>query len=216
VLGLVGFSPDVIRPTALTLNILVSLIGTAHFARARLFRWRKFYPYVVLGVPCSILGGVVHLPPPLYHPIVGVLLLYAAWRTAKSALKSETVDAEAQHYPPLAASIIAGAVIGFLAGVTGIGGGILLAPLMLARGWATARETVAVSAAFNLVNTAAALGGLWVTAPVFVAPPSWWLLAVVCGGSLGSWLSVRQLPTWAVRYALAALLLVAGVRMLAG
>jgi uncharacterized protein len=109
----------------------------------------------------------------------------------------------------------AGAVIGFVAGVTGIGGGILLAPLMLAQGWASARQTVAVSSVFNLVNTAAALAGLWLTAPVFVAPPLLWLLAVVCGGSLGSWLSIRQLPTWAVRYALAALLSVAGARMLA-
>jgi uncharacterized membrane protein YfcA len=71
-----------------------------------------------------------------------------------------------------------------------------------------------VSATFNLVNSAAALAGLWATAPVFQAPPSWWLLAVVCGGSLGSWLGLRGLPTWAVRYALAALLLVAGARML--
>jgi uncharacterized protein len=121
---------------------------------------------------------------------------------------------DAERKPPLAPSILAGAIIGFVAGITGIGGGILLAPLMIARNWGSARETVAVSAAFNLLNSAAALAGLWLTAPAFIAPRSSWLLAVVCGGALGSWLSVRQLPTWVVRYALAALLLIAGLRML--
>jgi uncharacterized protein len=105
VLGLAGFTPDVIRPTlrptALTLNLLVSLIGTAHFARARLLRWRTFYPYVALGVPCSILGGVVHLPPSVYHPVVGALLLYAAWRTAKSAHKGGATRTNAECQPSL-------------------------------------------------------------------------------------------------------------------
>jgi uncharacterized protein len=212
VMALAGFTPDVIRPTALILNLLVSAIGTAQFARAGLLEWRTFYPYALLGVPCSVLGGATHLPAYIYLPVVGALLLLAAWRIARSARRS-TTD-EDTNPPALMLSTMAGAAVGFVAGITGIGGGILLAPLILARGWATARKTVAISAAFNLLNTAAALAGLWVTASGFAAPPSLWLLAVVCGGSLGSWLSVRRLPTWAVRYALAALLLIAGVRML--
>jgi uncharacterized protein len=211
-MALAGFTPDVIRPTALILNLLVSAIGTTQFARAGLLEWRTFYPYALLGVPCSVLGGATHLPAYIYLPVVGALLLLAAWRIARSARRS-TTD-EDTNPPALMLSTMAGAAVGFVAGITGIGGGILLAPLILARGWATARETVAISAAFNLLNTAAALAGLWVTASGFAAPPSLWLLAVVCGGSLGSWLSVRGLPTWAVRYALAALLLIAGVRML--
>jgi uncharacterized protein len=213
VLGLLGFSPDVIRPTALTLNVLVSAIGTAHFARAGLLRWRTFYPYAVLGVPCSVFGGVMHLPPNVYHPIVGAFLLYGAWRIARSAHKGGSADAEMVEQP-IIVSMLTGAIIGFIAGITGIGGGILLAPLILTRKWGSARETVAISAAFNLVNSAAALAGLWLTAPAFIAPRLSWLLVVVCGGSLGSWLSLRHLPTWAVRYALAGLLLVAGLRML--
>jgi uncharacterized membrane protein YfcA len=212
VMGLAGFAPDVIRPAALTLNVLVSVIGTAQFARAGLLKWRTFYPFALLGVPCSILAGATHLPPSVYHPVVGALLLLAAWRIARSAHQDRDDDQDTQ--PPFLASLLAGAAIGFAAGITGIGGGILLAPLMLAQKWASARQTVAVSAAFNLLNTAAALAGLWLTDSTFTLPPSWWLLAVVCGGSLGSWLGVRGLPTWAVRYALAALLVVAGGRML--
>lgn len=75
VMGLTGFAPDVIRPAALTLNLLVSVIGSAQFARAGLLKWRTFYPFALLGVPCSILGGATHLPPSVYHPVVGALLV---------------------------------------------------------------------------------------------------------------------------------------------
>jgi uncharacterized membrane protein YfcA len=82
VMGLLGFGPDVIRPAALTLNVLVSAIGTAQFARAGLLNWRSFYSITLLGVPCSILGGMTHLPTFIYHPVVGALLLLAAWQMA--------------------------------------------------------------------------------------------------------------------------------------
>jgi uncharacterized protein len=210
-MGLAGFAPDVIRPAALTLNLLVSVIGTAQLARAGLLQWRTFYPFALLGVPCSILGGATHLAPSVYRPVVGILLLLAAWQTARSARRAR--DEDADHESPFVPSLIAGAGIGFVAGITGIGGGILLAPLVLALKWASARQMVAVSAAFNLLNSAAALAGLSLTATLTL-PPSWWLLAVVCGGSFGSWLGLRGLPTWTVRYALAALLVVAGARLL--
>jgi uncharacterized protein len=196
------------------LNVLVSAIGSAQFARAGLLNWRSFYPFALLGVPCSILGGITHLPAFIYYPVVGALLLMAAWRMARLAPQASSDADDTVRQPHLAASVLVGGIIGFLAGVTGIGGGILLAPWMLARKWADARQTTAISSAFNLLNTSAALAGLWLTAPVFTPPSSWWLLAVVCGGSLGSWVAVRALPTWAVRYALAALLVVAGARML--
>jgi uncharacterized protein len=107
--------------------------------------------------------------------------------------------------------MLAGAGVGFIAGVTGIGGGILLTPLMLTLNWASARQTTAVSAAFNLLNSAAALAGLWLSVHALALPPSWWLVAVVCGGSFASWLSVRGL---AIRYGLAVVLIVASARML--
>lgn len=213
VMGLAGFGPDTIRPAALTMNMLVSAIGALWFARAGLLRWRNFYPFAALGIPCSVLGGATHLPASVYHPVVGALLLVAAWQIARSAHAPKREGAAA--YPPLLPSLFGGAVIGFIAGVTGIGGGILLAPLMLTLGWGGTRQTAAVSALFNLLNSAAALAGLCWKLGTFPALSPWWIVAVVLGGLIGSWLAVRHLPTWILRYALAALLLVAGVRMLA-
>jgi uncharacterized membrane protein YfcA len=109
-------------------------------------------------VPCSVLGGATRLSSIVYHPVVGVLLLIAAWQMARSARRSSASAKE--NTPPVLPSLITGGRIGFVAGVTGIDGGILLAPLMLMLSWADAREIAAASAAFNLLNSAAALAGL--------------------------------------------------------
>jgi uncharacterized membrane protein YfcA len=211
-MSLAGFDAEVIRTTALTLNLLVSTLGVVLFAKAGLLKPRNVYLFAVLGVPCSVLGGATHLSPSVYHPVVGVLLLIAAWQMARSARRSQASAKD--NTPPVLASLVAGAAIGFVAGVTGIGGGILLAPLTLMLNWADARETAAASAAFNLLNSAAALVGLWLNVPSLSFPPLLWLAAAVCGGAMGALLGVRKLPPAGLRYALAFLLVVAGARML--
>jgi uncharacterized membrane protein YfcA len=79
-MGIAGFTPDVIRPAALALNTLVATIGTARFAQAGHVSWRGTYPFILLGLPFSVLGGATHLPPAIYNPVVGLLLIVAAWR----------------------------------------------------------------------------------------------------------------------------------------
>jgi uncharacterized protein len=214
VMGLIGFGPEIIRPAALSLNALVSAIAAVQFAKAGQIKWRSIFPFAAFGVPCSVLGGATHLSAAIYHPLVGILLLIAAWQMARSARRAKGEDDHVAAAPPLWASLLAGAAIGFVAGITGIGGGILLAPLMLALGWAGARQTSGAAAIFNLLNSAAALGGLWLTIPALPALSPWWFVAAAGGGLLGSWLGARHVPTWFLRYALATLLVIAAVRML--
>lgn len=213
-MGLTGFTPDIIRPSALALNTLAAVIGTARFAGAGHIKWRGTYPFILLGLPFSILGGATHLAASIYHPIVGILLILAAWQMVKSARSAEATDELAPRYPPLRWSIIAGAVIGFVAGVTGIGGGIFIAPLVLTLHWLNTRHAAGLSALFNLLNSAAVLAGLWST--LLVLPPELpsWLAAVAIGAILGSWLGIKHLPFATLRYILSALLLVGGVWML--
>lgn len=213
-MGIVGFTPDVIRPTALALNTLVATIGTARFARAGHLTWRGTYPFIVLGLPFSVLGGVTHLPASIYNPAVGVLLIVAAWRMAKSARSAASFDERALPHPPLLPSIIAGAIIGFVAGVTGIGGGIFIAPLVLTLHWLNTRHAAGLSAIFNLLNSAAALTGLWSTSLILPPQLPAWLVAVAMGAILGSWLGVKHLPTGVLRYILSLLLFLGGGWML--
>ncbi|HLH89286.1 MAG TPA: sulfite exporter TauE/SafE family protein [Xanthobacteraceae bacterium] len=214
-MGLAGFAPDVIRPAALALNTLVAAIGTARFARAGHLTWRATYPFILLGLPFSILGGATHLPAHIYKPVVGALLIVAAWQMARLA-RSARATGQPAVAPPLLASLVAGAAIGFVAGVTGIGGGIFVAPLVLWLRWLDMRHTAGLSALFNLLNSAAALAGVWGTSPKLPGELPWWLAAVAVGAALGSWLGVRHLAPSVLRYILAALLLAGGAWMLIG
>ena len=89
----------------------------------------------------------------------------------------------------------------------------MLAPLVLSMGWVETRQASAVSAMFNLMNSAAALAGVWATKPALPGSLPWWLAAVGLGAALGSWLGAHYLPDRALKLILSALLLVAGLRM---
>jgi hypothetical protein len=213
-MGIAGFTPDVIRPAALALNTLVATIGTARFAQAGHVSWRGTYPFILLGLPFSVLGGATHLPPAIYNPVVGLLLIVAAWRMVRSARSDSTLDERTPPHPPLLPSIIAGAVIGFVAGITGIGGGIFIAPLVLTLHWLNARHAAGLSTIFNLLNSAAALTGLWSISLTLPPELPSWFAAVAVGAILGSWLGAKHLPPSVLRYILSALLLAGGVWLL--
>lgn len=212
VMGTAGFSPEAMKTTALALNLVVAGIGTARFWRAGLLDWRTFYPFGVLGIPFSFLGGSIHLPPAVYQPAVAGILLLAAVQMLRSRHDGDCEDPPAT--PPILPALAAGAVVGFVSGMTGTGGGIFLAPLILAMNWVAVRRTAAVTAAYNLLNSAAALAGAHgIMAAVPDALPLW-AAAVAAGGWIGATLAIRHLPDVAMRRVLAAILLAAGLRLL--
>lgn len=213
-MGLAGYAPGVIRPAVLALNTLVATIGTVRFARAGFITWKETYPFIVLGLPLSVVGGATHIPAWIYNPLVGALLLVAAWQMFRAARSGAARDISVPAHPPLGPSLLAGGIIGFVAGTTGIGGGIFIAPLVLTFGWLGMRQTAGLSALFNLLNSAAAFVGLWSTTPIFPHELPWWLAAAAVGGGLGAWLGAKHLAPTLLRYLLAALLLTGGLWML--
>ncbi|UWU25487.1 sulfite exporter TauE/SafE family protein (plasmid) [Rhizobium sp. CB3060] len=212
-MGLFGLAPTVMKPTALALNLLVAAIGTSQFCRSGLFSWRTFYPFAVLGFPFSLLGGSVQLPMHVYYPLVGIVLLVSGVQMICSAI-TKKVAVEAADAPPLLPALLTGAVIGFLSGTTGTGGGIFLAPIILAMNWVSARRTAAATAAYNLVNSAAALAGAYASIKSIPSALPLWLLAVGIGGVAGSFVGTRYLSERTLRFILAAVLLVSGTKLL--
>jgi uncharacterized membrane protein YfcA len=213
-MGGIGFAPDVIKPTALALNILVASVGCWRFYRAGLLTWRTCYPFAILGAPFSLAGGATTLRAEIYQPIVGALLMIAAVQMWRSARGAAVADQKASEHPPFFPSLLIGGVIGYVSGLTGVGGGIFLAPLVLSLGWVATRQAAGVSAVFNLMNSATALAGTWVTIPALPADLPFWLVAVAVGGFVGSWLGAGPLAPRAMRLLLALLLLAAGLRMI--
>jgi uncharacterized membrane protein YfcA len=209
-MALAGLAPAVMKPTALTLNILVALIATVRFYHAGYFSWRILLPFALSSIPFAFLGGALTLPGPVYQKLVGVALLFAAFRLwVHAAARADAVSKPV----PLAAAVALGAVIGLLSGVTGVGGGIFLSPIVLLAGWAETRQASGVAAAFILVNSVAGLAGH--LASVRMVPDSiyLWGVAAVAGGLVGTELGRRRLAPVTLRRVLSAVLVIAGAKM---
>jgi uncharacterized membrane protein YfcA len=210
VMALFGLAPGVMKPTALTLNILVAIVATVKFYRAGRFSFELFWPFAVASIPAAFIGGALTLPTKWYDVVVGVALLYAAvwmFRSAKTAAKVLV------HPPPLVAALVCGLVIGLLSGLTGVGGGIFLSPLILMMGWAETRATSAVAAAFILVNSIAGLLGHLSGISQIPAPLPIWGIVVVIGGWIGAEYGSKRLATPLLRQLLSLVLVVAGLKM---
>ncbi len=158
VMALFSFAPATMRPTALILNIFVSLIAAFKFTRKGFFSSRKFYPFAVTSIPFAYLGGSLSLPTPLFKTVVGIALLMAAVLLARREKTIDSFDEKNDTETiPLPAALSCGAGLGLLSGLTGVGGGIFLSPLLLFLKWADVRQTAALSAMFILVNSIAGL-----------------------------------------------------------
>jgi uncharacterized protein len=211
VMALFGFTPEEMKPTALVINSLVASIAAYKFYRAGYFSWQIFWPFALTSIPFAYLGGGILLPEIVYKPIIGLVLFYAAYRLFR--LQSINDNLVIIHSAPLWGALVAGAGMGFLAGLTGIGGGILLGPLLLLLNWAEARQAAGAAAVFNLVNSLAGLTGhLVVIASLPEALPVWALAAGV-GGWIGAEYGSRKLASRRLQQILAVILVIAGIRI---
>lgn len=213
-MGLFGVAPAIMRPTALVMNIAVASISLYKFSRASGFRWRLFWPFAVTAVPMAFVGGRIQLPILWFGVLVGSVLLFSAIRlfieTLNAGKKARTIKGP----PPIALAIVLGAAIGLLSGLTGVGGGIFLSPLLVLSGWATVRDSAAPTAAFVLVNSISGLLGLLSRQPTLPDALPYWVAAVIVGGLIGATYGSRRLGNNAMRQALAAVLVIAGAKMI--
>lgn len=205
IMSLFAFPVTFMKPTALVLNILVSGISFYFYYREKEFDCKLFYPFALASVPFSFLGGFLKVETHLYKIILGTVLLFAIARLVgifgKGKKELQPINI------PIALCI--GAVIGFISGLIGIGGGIILSPVLLLLGWATMKQTAAVSALFIFVNSIAGLFGFVSnggTLPIASTP----LIAVVVfGGILGGYYGSKKMNTITLRNILAVVLLIA-------
>jgi len=210
IFGLLGLTPDVIKSSVLTLNIVVASVSTYKFSRAGYFSWRLIWPFILTSIPFSFLGGLITLPTPIYRILVGVVLVYAALRML---FNMPGKNGTPQDFPPVWLSLLLGAGIGFTGGLIGMGGGILLSPILLLTNWASPQLTAGTIAVFVLVNSISGLLGHW-SVSLHLPPqlPIWGAVALV-GGWIGAEIGSRRLSANFLRRMLGLILLISGSRM---
>ncbi len=211
IMALFAVSPEVMRPTALALNLVVAGLAVIRFGIAGQINLRLVAIFAVTAAPAAFLGGAITLPPEYYRPLVGLML----WLAALRLLWQPAVLAEREvRPPPLAVALPTGAALGLLAGLTGTGGGIFLSPLIILFAWEEPRRTSGVAAAFIVINSIAGLAGN--VAVVEDLPPQlpWFVAAVAVGALAGTWLGVARLPRRRLLQCLGIVLVIAGAKLL--
>ncbi|WP_304517291.1 sulfite exporter TauE/SafE family protein [Cecembia rubra] len=210
ILALMGFAPEQIRPTALIMNMFVSMLAFLSFRKASVFPLRLFLLLVAFSVPAAYLGGTILVDTLWYKRILGILLIFPILKFFQVLPKAKSVVIQKQWW----LVGLLGLIIGLVSGLIGIGGGIILSPILLLLGWADIKETAAISALFIFVNSVSGFlgaGGFSIS----IDPQLWIVMPMtIIGGGLGGYWGASKFQAPMVKKLLALVLLVAAVKLI--
>jgi uncharacterized membrane protein YfcA len=211
-LALLGIAPASAKVAVLVANVLVASVAWWRFHRAGFFDWKILLSFAVASIPCAFLGSKVHISPQIYKIILGtvlsvagmILLFRARWQTDDVAVR--------KCFWLLA--LLVGAVLGFLAGLTGIGGGVFLSPVLYLFRWVKPKTTGGIAAGFIVVNSIAGLAGAGWEKITHAGPLLWLTLPAVVGALLGTHFGARRWSSVTFSRVLAGVLVFAGGKLL--
>jgi hypothetical protein len=209
-MALFSITPDVMKPTALLLNLFVSLTSFIQFYRGKHFNWKIFLPFAITSVPMAFVGGLISVDDYVYKKILGLLLIIPIVRF----LFFGNVKVEEIKKSNFIFSLIIGAAIGFLSGLIGIGGGIILSPILLLLKWADMKKTAAISAIFIFVNSLSGLAGQLQKGINFNADMYAYVAVAFVGGLCGAYFGSLKLNQNFLKYLLAIVLIIASYKLL--
>lgn len=208
-MALFSFAPETMKPTALLLNVFVSGIAFYHYYKAGHFNKKLFLSFAIASIPLAFIGGMVEVDASIYKKVLSILLIFAILKMLNVFGKESNQIKNVAIWQGL----IVGGIIGFFSGLIGIGGGIILTPVILLLHWGRMKEAAAVSALFILVNSSAALlgqisSGVALTSDTFILAG----IALV-GGFFGSYHGSKKFNNKLLRYLLATVLVIASVKL---
>ena len=252
-MSILQVAPEHMKPVALILNLVVSGIAFIQFYRQGHFLWRLFLPIAALSIPMAYLGGFTPLNDDVYQFGLGVFLLVSVLLLninlrGRISLKNDddkrvlADNASQLSREYLLAAAVMGGGIGYVSGLLGIGGGILLSPVLLLLGWTQQKQTAAMGAAFIFVNSMSGLVGfvqqhpLWESTAEKVSGVAgqaiadgsvleiYWLSVlmivgalitpVILGGVAGSWYGSKKFSHRGMKGILSVVLLIAAIKLL--
>jgi uncharacterized protein len=204
-MGVFAFPETFMKPTALLLNILVASLAFYFYYKENHFKYKLFYPFALTSVPFSFLGGYLSVSGFYYKIILATALIFAVLRLLGLLGKEKTESRETN----ITLALCIGAIIGLLSGLIGIGGGIILSPILIILGWASLKEAAAVSALFILVNSISGILGFWVKGGAIPQTALPIILVVFVGGILGAFFGSKKFESKILRNILAVVLTIA-------
>jgi len=208
-MALFSFAPETMKPTALLLNIFVAAIAFYHYFKAGHFNKKLFLSFAIASVPLAFIGGMIEVDASIYKKILSVLLIFAILKMLNVFGKESNIIKDVKLWQGL----IVGGIIGFFSGLIGIGGGIILTPVILLLHWGKMKEAAAVSALFIWVNSASGLVGQ-LSSGVTLSSQSFLLVAVaLLGGFFGSYYGSKSFKNKLLRQLLAFVLIIASVKL---
>lgn len=208
-MALFSFSPDVMKSSALILNIIVSIIAFSQFYKGGFFKWKLFLPFAIASVPAAFLGAYVTVDADIYKKILGILLLFPILRLLGVFGKDDYTNKEVNWI----IALTIGAVIGLLSGMIGIGGGIILSPAILLLHWGKMKDTAAVSALFIFVNSISGFMALLSKGVVIDQQVYFWLVIALVGGFAGAYFSRAKFSNKTLKPILAFVLVIASIKL---
>lgn len=210
VMAIMGVAPAMMKSSALVMNLAVSLFSFIGFYRAGHFRLKLFLPFALASIPMAFVGGTMTLSDSIYKKILAVCILFSIVRLIYK------FDTDENNRPiPIWAGVLSGGLIGLLSGMIGIGGGIILSPLMLLMRWANLKETAAVSALFIFVNSLSGLYGQLQKGGISLPENMQWaVLATIIGGLAGSYFGSQKFNVPTLKRLLAVGLVIACLKLI--
>jgi len=209
-MALFSFTPDVMKPTALLLNLFVSLTSFIQFYRGGHFKWKIFLPLAIASVPFAFIGGLITVESSIYKKMLGILLLIPIIRF----LFFKNIPVDKLKKPDTLLSLIIGGAIGFLSGLIGIGGGIILSPILLLLKWTDQKQTAAISALFIFVNSLSGLAGQLTKGIQFSTDMYAYVAIAFTGGLCGAYFGSLKFNQNILKYVLAIVLMLAAYKLL--
>ena len=209
-MALFSFPNEMMKQTALLLNLFVAGISFYHYYKAGHFKKGLFIPFAIGSVPAAFLGGTLSLEPSVYKRILGVLLVFAVIRMLWKGATDESKIKPVKTFQAL----FVGTAVGFFSGLIGIGGGIILTPLILLLHWGNMKEAAAVSALFIWVNSASGLLGQFSSGVTLVPISGLMVVIAVLGAIGGSYLGSQKWNNKFLEYFLAFVLTTASLKLL--
>jgi len=211
-LALIGIAPASAKVAVLIVNIFVAGIAFWRFYKAGHFDWKIFLSFAIASIPLAYFGSKIHVSPQTYKITLGavlsvaglVLLFRSRWQTDDVAVR--------KCFLPVA--LLVGAVLGFLAGLTGIGGGVFLSPLLYLFRWVKPKTTGGIAAGFIVVNSISGLAGAGWEKITHAGPLLWLTLPAVIGALLGTHFGARRWSSVTFSRVLAGVLVFAGGKLL--